>query len=166
MNLKLIGATFEQIKKAINGYKDPEPLLKAISQKLLNNFKLGIKKGQSPDGSKMAGISHRVGQPLRDTGRLQRSLTATVTNGKIIIGTNLKYAAIQQFGSTEEVKVPAHVKTITQAFGKPLKFPVHANVKSHTKKMNIKARPFIGFENRQKQIVNKLFTRWSNGDLH
>jgi len=166
MAIKIVGATFKQVKWQIQKFKDPQKFLEAVKQKLLASFKLGFRNSESPDGEKWAGITHRQGQPLRDTGRLQQSITAKLANGKITIGTNLEYAAMQQFGSTEQVSVPAHVKTISQAFGKPLKFPVNVNVKAHTKKLNVKARPFLGFGTKQQQIVNKLFAKWADGALN
>lgn len=160
MKLALKGTTFNGIKRAIRQNRDIKPFLKVVSQKLRSSYALGFKNSTDPDGNKWAPITHRQGQPLRDTGRLQRSLRAKVEGFKIIIGTNVDYAKAQQFGSTETVTVPAHVKLITQAFGKPLKFPVHANVKSHKKKQNIKARPFLGFGLKQKSVVNKAWIRW------
>ncbi len=46
-------------------------------------------------------LKRRKGQPLRDTGRLQNSITSRVPPGDrvVLIGTNVKYAAVQNFGA-------------------------------------------------------------------
>lgn len=166
MNIELTGATFKGIQAKLTGFKNAQPFIVNVKTKLANDFRLGFKLSRSPDGSKWSGITHRVGQPLRDTGRLQRSLVAKVNGTKIVIGTNLDYAARMQFGgSGSDLQVKAHTKLIKQAFGKTLKYPVYANVKAHTKKDNVKARPFLGFEKRQRDIVNKAFTNWTDGKI-
>jgi phage gpG-like protein len=166
MDMKLTGVTIKGVVAKLNGFKNAQPFINNISQKLLNQFRLGFKQSKAPDGSPWAKITHRTGQPLRDTGRLQRSLTAKVQGSKITIGTNVDYAARMQFGGQGKLlSVKAHTAIKTQAFGKPLKFPVYANVKAHTKKDNVKARPFIGFSKRQRDLVNKAFTQWTDGKI-
>ena len=41
----------------------------------------------------------RIGKILQKTGRLRRSLTEKYTNTEAIVGTNVKYAPVHQFGS-------------------------------------------------------------------
>lgn len=40
------------------------------------------------------------GQPLRDTGRLNRSISSKVDATGVTVGTNVKYARVHQFGAT------------------------------------------------------------------
>lgn len=44
-------------------------------------------------------LKHRDGQPLRDTGRLMNSIGHQVDGDTVLIGTNLVYAAVHNFGA-------------------------------------------------------------------
>lgn len=45
------------------------------------------------------GVEQYNNEPLRDTGRLQRSITSAVVGDKAIVGTNVIYAPVHQFGA-------------------------------------------------------------------
>lgn len=66
------------------------------------------------------------------------------TDDGLELGTDRVYGAIHQFGSDGPTSVPAHSRTITQAFGKPLKKPVTFQVKAYSFDPQIPARPFLG----------------------
>jgi phage gpG-like protein len=51
----------------------------------------------------------------------------------------VRYAAIHEFGGI--VNIPAHIRTQTQVFGRPLDSPIQVNVRAHTKTFT--ARPFV-----------------------
>ncbi len=75
-------------------------------------------------------------QTLSDSGHLRNSFTTATNNNRAIVGTNIIYAAIHQFGGP--FTIPAHTRH--SAFGRPTKpytFPA-------TQK-NMPARPFLGF---------------------
>lgn len=92
------------------------------------------------------------------TGRLRRSITARF-EGKgtgtftAIVGTNVRYARIHEYGfegtvNVKEHKVKEFKRLQTMAFGKLMKEPKMVSVKSHVVKahtMNMKmpARPFM-----------------------
>lgn len=61
---------------------------------------------------------------------------------KITIGSEKVYAAIHEFGFTGQVSIPAHTRTITQAFGREIA-PTQVNVSSYMRDMNIPARPYL-----------------------
>jgi phage gpG-like protein len=66
------------------------------------------------------------GQVLKvRTGTLRRSITARVedTENSVLatVGTNVAYAARHEYGFTGTESVREHMRTITQAFGRPLK---------------------------------------------
>lgn len=74
------------------------------------------------------------GQVLKvRTGLLRRSITYRVvdsgSNVYGVVGTNVKYGRIHEYGGT--VTVGEHLRTITQAFGRRLKEPVQATVRRH-----------------------------------
>ena len=88
------------------------------------------------------------GQVLKvRTGTLRRSIDQRlVTDNSAVSGvvsTNVKYGKAHEYGSTETVTVKEHVRLVKQAFGKQLKHPVWATVKSHAMKQNIKERFFL-----------------------
>jgi len=61
------------------------------------------KKGYVVKRGKRKGET-KSGKTLQDTGRLRNSITYRTQKGKIIIGTNVKYAAIHNFGGTIVVR--------------------------------------------------------------
>lgn len=62
----------------------------------------GFASSKDPSGQPWAPLAMRDGQPLRDTGRLQRSFTTEVHDRGFVIGTNTRYAHVHQFGATIE----------------------------------------------------------------
>lgn len=98
--------------------------------------------------------------PLRIvTGRLARSLTGAATQrvGResirrieisgnrmtIAIGTRVPYAGVHEDGFDGPVKVPAHQRTITQAWGRPIT-PTVVQVKGHERRMKMPKRSYLG----------------------
>jgi phage gpG-like protein len=77
-----------------------------------------------------------------ETGQLQKSIQVdpnSVDPDELTgsVGTNVEYAAAQEFGFTGTVKVDAHKRTITQAFGEELDSPKTVTVQAHTRRMDI-----------------------------
>lgn len=105
------------------------------------------------------GLTHRQGQPLRDTGRLMASVTTnaltrethTATNHVLEIGTNLVYANVHQFGFSGVVQVKEH-----QRKGRP--------VKAHQRKMKIPARPFLLLQEEDKADIVQVFQDYLKPD--
>lgn len=88
------------------------------------------------------------GQVLKNqTGTLRRSInvrnTQTATSSEATVGTNLSYAAIHEYGFNGEETVRAHMRNITQAFGKPLASSVEVSVGSYSRAVNMPARSFL-----------------------
>ena len=96
-----------------------------------------------------------TGQVLNvQTGRLRRSLNSRITvagdNITGTVGTNVEYARIHEYGGT----VKEHLRTITQAFGRPLKRPVVVKVHAYT----LPERSFMrsGLKDRRAHIEGRL----------
>lgn len=75
------------------------------------------------------------GQVLnRRSGRLSRSVHPDVKSvpGTVtgIVGTNVKYGRLHEYGGT--VQVPAHLRRVTQVFGRKLDNPIMAQVRAHS----------------------------------
>ncbi len=92
----------------------------------------------------------RQGQPLRDKNRLMNSITSTAGTDSVRIGTNVEYAAVQNFGAKKHsfgsftFTVPAHDRLIARGRHKGRK----TKVREHTRTMKlpwgtIPARPFM-----------------------
>jgi phage gpG-like protein len=92
------------------------------------NLKLTA-KGRKQLAANEAG---KAGQPLRDTGLLQRSISAAADPGGVTVGTNLRQARIHQFGGViKPVKKPVLV------------FPGPTGELIFAKKVTIPARPYL-----------------------
>ena len=108
------------------------PLYDRIGAGLLSQVQLGFKTSTSPYGQAWAALKLRNGQPLRDTGRLRSSITYKSDGDGVTVGTNLRYAAIHQFGG---VILPKN---------KPfLMFKTRDGRFFRMKKVTIPARPFF-----------------------
>lgn len=81
------------------------------------------------------------------TGRLRRSITQRVESSAEeisgIVGTNVDYAAVHEYGFKGVVTIKQHLRLVKQAFGRPLKFPVWATVGTHSKNVNLPERSFL-----------------------
>lgn len=98
-------------------------------------------------------LTQRVKLKLTDdvlrvrTGRLRRSITFVV-NGKGtdrvegVVGTNVEYARIHEMGFSGAVNVKAHLRTIKQAWGKPIE-PKQVQVGGYSRQVNFPARSFL-----------------------
>lgn len=153
---------FKALSKTLKSLQNTplDEFYRDVSNRLKNNFLMGFRNSQAPDGKPWAHIHHREGKPLIDSGRLRRSITARHTGEQAEVGTNVVYAQTQQEGLKSTVTVKQHTKVINQAFGKKLKQPKTITVSSHKKHINIKPRPFFGLEAPQKKIIAQAFTRF------
>ena len=88
------------------------------------------------------------GTPLRvQSGRLRSSVTRskvrrTKDMAWIEVGTNVWYGRVHEFGGTFTQNVPAQIRTITKAWGRPIKAtPVF--VRAYTRTVNYPPRPWL-----------------------
>lgn len=109
------------------------------------------------------------------TNRLRASVRATpaqvVDSSHIVsaIGSNVKYAAVHEYGIDQQVQVRAHSRALTQVFGRPLRDPRTVQVRAHSMHMRFPARaPFrTSAEERQQNygqaISSAILTAWQKG---
>lgn len=91
------------------------------------------------------------GQVLRvRTGTLRRSINQHVeesgTSITGIVGADMnaaRYARAHEYGFHGTVEVRAHMRTITQAFGRRLKNPREVQVSAHPMRMNLAERSYL-----------------------
>jgi HK97 gp10 family phage protein len=83
-----------------------------------------------------------------DTGQLQGSIQPdprTVDPEELTgsVGTNVEYAAVQEFGFTGSVSVSAHKRTMTDGFGPDSAYPMTVTVDAHTRRMDREGNFFL-----------------------
>jgi len=108
------------------------PAYAVIGSRLATKIRLCFRLGVDPWGSPWVALKLRKGQPLRDTGRLQRSITSNPDSSGVTIGTNLIQAKVQQFGAT-----------IVPVKAKRLVFPGPHGKLIFAKKVVVPARPYM-----------------------
>ena len=88
------------LAKSSQIFTNTQPLHDAIGGELLKRVLLGFRNSQTPYGVPWAPLKNRNGKPLIDTRRLERSISYESNADSISIGTNVIYAAVQNFGYT------------------------------------------------------------------
>jgi len=88
------------------------------------------------------------GQVLRNrTGTLRRSINPLVQVSEAgvegSVGTNLSYGRVHEYGFQGAVSVKAHLRTVKQAFGRPLAAAVTQQVRAHSRQVNLPERSFL-----------------------
>lgn len=81
------------------------------------------------------------------TGTLRRSVGYKIVEDDsgiaAIVGTNLVYGAVHEFGFHGPEQVKAYNRRVTKAFGRPLTKPTIARVRAHTRNVNFPERSFV-----------------------
>jgi phage gpG-like protein len=125
-----------------------QPAFAVIGARIATRIRLCFKLGIDPWSNPWKALKFRKGQPLRDTGRLQRSITSNPDATGVTIGTNVRYARTHQFGAT-----------IVPVKAKRLVFPGPNGRLIFAKKVTIPARPFMPIQPGQEVAV--LPPAWS-----
>lgn len=75
-------------------------------------------------------------------------------------GSRVPYAAVHEYGFTGTVEVPAHTRTISQAFGRSIP-QRDVSVSAHSRRMFMPARPYLtpSFEGLQDTLAEMLAER-------
>ncbi len=106
---------------------------------------------QSPDGTAWPKLNpgyaaaKRGGSMLRETGRLLSSLSRKVDGNRVVVGTNVIYAAIHQFGGTIRPKAAGRLAFRlgrTRVFARSVRIP---------------ARPFLGVSDADRAEIMAIF---------
>jgi phage virion morphogenesis protein len=75
-----------------------EPALTAIKEVALDSIRQNFEASGRPEP--WAPLKYRQGKPLILSGRLRASITGEVQGSTVVLGTNLSYAAIHNYGGT------------------------------------------------------------------
>lgn len=142
--------------------------LTAAKVLLVSEARSCFDEGRAPDGTSWLPLkapSQRRGgasaKPLRDRGILMASVTAQgkghveeMTDRSLVLGTNLDYAAAQQWGHT--YRRPERRRQKPWVFPLPSgKMLFTRRIKAHTQ--TIPARPFLGFSPRAIDRLERIF---------
>lgn len=142
----------------------PKQALKECGLVLLRSIGKNFKAGGRPMRWKTSKRAARTGggKTLVDTSRLKNSITMKAGETSLIVGTNVKYAAIHQLGGT----IPAH--TILPKRAKALRwFDGSGNVR-FAKKVKIPTitlpkRPFLVVQEADWRVFRRIFEDYVRG---
>lgn len=99
-----------RIKKAIAHMADTIELTESIGESLVASTVQRFENEEDPEGKRWKPSRRAIeegGQTLSDTGRLKGSIGYEATPEMVVVGTNVEYAAIHQFGgNTRRGKMP------------------------------------------------------------
>lgn len=151
-------------------YREP---LTAARVLLVADVRENFDQGHDPEGQAWLPLknpSQRRGgasaKPLRDKDILMASVTAqgnghveTLTDTELVLGTNLDYAAPQQFGAS--IFFPEKRRSRPWVFESQGRKVFTRHIKAH--QTTIPARPFLGFSARAVDRLEKIFAEWFAG---
>ncbi len=111
-------------------------LMASIGEALVSGVKTRFKNEEDPEGRKWEPSARALaegGKTLTDTARLRDSIDYAATPTKVMVGSNLPYARIHQYGGT-----------IRPRKAKRLIFNGPGGEKIVAKQVTIPARPYLG----------------------
>ena len=113
------------------------------------NIESGVQKEIMRLALKMTGVVMRklTGDVLKvRTGRLRRSIHPEWEfkpgYSGAVVGTNVEYAAIHEYGFKGDVQVKSFQREMNKAFGRPIS-PRTVTVKAHARNVNLPERSFL-----------------------
>lgn len=152
------GAVESALRRLRRRVRNMHPILDEIGQTLETSTLRRFETGTGPDGRRwpVSGRARRQGgQTLVDTGRLAASITHRADNDEVVVGTNVVYAAIHQFGG----KTPP--RTIRPRNRRALFWPgaAHPVSKVDHPGSTIPARPFLGVSSGDEDAIFRIIRR-------
>lgn len=149
LSLKDLGAG-QAVKQLVENVSRPQKMLQEMGMVMLSSIQQNfIAQGRPVPLVPSQRAIRQHGQTLRDTGRLMNSITMKVDSNSVRVGTNVVYAAAQNFGHTYDkaVNVKGYVRYYKHnkaSIGN--RKPTYSTVvKGHSRTMNhtLPARPFM-----------------------
>lgn len=84
-----------QIERLQQGVENRYQLMRRLSGTMHSAVMMNFRQGGRPP---WLGLKYRNGKPLIDSGALRKSISELYDNDTALVGTNLEYAAIHNFG--------------------------------------------------------------------
>jgi phage virion morphogenesis protein len=139
------------------------PLLEDVKGRLLLSVQQNFTAGGRPRAwtplarSTLANRRGTSARLLRDTGRLQNSITGRIENRSVLVGSNVLYARVHQEGAS--IQVPE----IRARPGKVLRFVVNGQVvysrRARAHSVRIPARPYLLLQESDKAYIRDAIGR-------
>lgn len=152
------------LRRAVARISDLRPVMAAIGSRVEASTILRFEQERGPDGAEWK-RSHRAreeaGQTLTDTARLRGSITHVLRGSgsgvEALVGTNVVYAAVHQFGDKTRARVirPRARKALKFTAGGKTVFAKHVNHPGST----IPARPFLGLSGGDRREIRRIVER-------
>lgn len=134
---KVIGT--EQVVERIKGvFPTLRDELRAFAKEFMVNTAYYVQS------AKLSGqmLKHRTGT-LSESIFRGSSVSEQGGNEIVTIGTNVEYAAIHEFGYNGPESVKAHLRMMSQAFGRPVANPRKIEIGAFTREMHMPERSFL-----------------------
>jgi len=166
-------AALAALRRAQKSLRDPTDLMRDIATSLRTSTQRRFEEEAAPDGTpwdeRVSGGEHGL---LRKSIRLYRSLTRAFDRDSAVVGTNVVYAAIHQFGG--EIQRPARQQAIHRKAGRDGKpagkfvkrgrgVATQHHVAAHI--AAIPARPYLGLGERDYRLILKMTERFLAQEL-
>lgn len=119
-----------------------------------------------PDGKpweKSQRAKDEGGKTLTDSSRLKSSISRRFSPSDAEVGTNVIYARPHQYGMDDTVTVPAHTRTINQAFGRSIPGGLTIQVGSFERQMKMFKRSFLGISAEDEEEILALAEDYERG---
>lgn len=136
------------LARLIDAGGDTEPMMDEIGGMLVASTVQRFEQGVAPDGTpwkESIRAREQGGQTLVDSARLKQSITHRPAPGQVEVGTNVIYAAIQQFGGT-----------ITAKSARALVFRIPGAGWATVSSVTIPARPFLGLSDEDAAEIPRI----------
>lgn len=129
-----------QLREFKGRVRDLKPLMREIAE----TMKYAVDDNFATEGHGKWKKTGRGGKILQDTGRLKNSIQAYFDTKKAVVGTNIVYAAIHNFGgkTAPHTIKPRHKKALAFMKGNNMVFAKSVNHPGN----NIPARPFLALD--------------------
>lgn len=144
-----IGIALARLRQRL---EDLSPALDEIGNSLATSTRHRFETQQAPDGTPWEPSASawgktsasETGKTLIDRGHLRDSITHQVDGDQVLVGTNLVYAAVHQFGAKIEPKGGSHlVFKVGDAFVK-------------VSSVEVPARPYLGIDGDDREEVHHI----------
>ncbi len=149
LSLKDATLQIQSLMDTVMRYQRRRSLFTRLGRVMKTDTGMNFRHQQSPDGEPWEPLKLRQGRILSDTGRLRNSIHFEADDDQVVIGTNVKYAPVHQFGAV--------IKPVKKQV---LAFPDGRGGTAFARQVTIPARPFIGIEERQINLIHDAMTQW------
>lgn len=146
----------ESLGRLAGRVNDMQPVMEEIGAALKTSVQMRFERETGPDGQPWKPslrAQAEGGQTLRDTGRLLQSITYRASAGEAEVGTNVIYAAVQQFGAR-----------ITAKNAPALRFQVGGRW-ARKQSVDIPPRPFLGIDDADRREIGAIVADYLSGAL-